>query len=124
MQLGIVSQLDARPIGSYCRMLAIESKATAIIANIRLTAVPTSQNHIAILRRLRIECPFVPTPPFISRLRDGRETNVFYEGIQRIYNSTLQLQLISPTYKVFECLSCLAAITFTEATAAAIATNI
>jgi len=34
--------LPALPIDPYCRMLAVESKAAAIIANIRLTAVPTS----------------------------------------------------------------------------------
>ena len=71
MWLAITSPFAARPI------------ATAIIANIRLTAVPTSQNHIAILRRLRFECPFVPTPPIISQSEFGPTANVGYDGMKK-----------------------------------------
>ena len=41
---------------------------------------------------------FVPTPQIISRSESGSTTNVDYDGMKKeIYNSILQLQLITPT---------------------------
>ena len=41
------------------------------------------ENIIAILRRLRIECPFVPTPPAISQSEFGSTANVGYDGMKK-----------------------------------------
>ena len=42
--------------------------------------------------------PFVPAPQIISQSEFGSATNVGYDGMKKeIYNSALQLQLITPT---------------------------